>query len=580
MKTFADFGIDITETRGTGEVKALCPQCSHLRKKSGAKCLNINVEAGLWNCWHCSWSGSLAHGADAREKAPRAQHRTYRKPDYHDTADAKRAAQWFARRGIPEEVLIRRKITVGKVYMPQVEEEVVAIQFPYFRNGECVNIKYRDKDKNFRMVQGAERILYGLDDIASPNLIWVEGECDVLALEVAGYQSVVSVPDGAPSPDATSFSQKFSFLDSAHEVLASITKHLLAVDTDAPGQALAEELARRLGPERCWRVQWPQNCKDANEVLVRDGMDALRRCIDAATPWPVRGIVTIAMLGLALDALYEMGIPRGVHPGWNTLEPYYRVAKGELTIVGGVPSHGKTRWLSHLLIKLAEQHNWSFVVFSPESKPERYVRLLIEQYVGKPFDARPGRMSQPEMWEAQAWLSEHICILAPDNAAPTIPEMLALARTQVMRMGISGVILDPWSWLSKPVQRNQLLTHYVAEQLIALKHFCTQYDCHLWLVAHPTKLQKAKSGEFAGMFAPPTAYDIADSAMFFNMADNVLCVWRNTDTGDRATSIITQKVKFEENGMLGTTVLIYDPATKRYYDPGTEPVARSGVYDH
>ena len=32
---------------------------------------------------------------------------------------------------------------------------------------------------------------------------------------------------------------------------------VIATDNDAPGDALAEELARRLGRERCWRVRWP-----------------------------------------------------------------------------------------------------------------------------------------------------------------------------------------------------------------------------------------------------------------------------------------------------------------------------------
>lgn len=39
--------------------------------------------------------------------------------------------------------------------------------------------------------------------------------------------------------------------------LDSAAKIVIATDNDAPGQALAEELSRRLGRERCWRVRWP-----------------------------------------------------------------------------------------------------------------------------------------------------------------------------------------------------------------------------------------------------------------------------------------------------------------------------------
>ena len=42
--------------------------------------------------------------------------------------------------------------------------------------------------------------LYGYDDIKGRReIIIVEGEMDKLAMEVAGFQNVASVPDGAPA---------------------------------------------------------------------------------------------------------------------------------------------------------------------------------------------------------------------------------------------------------------------------------------------------------------------------------------------------------------------------------------------
>jgi twinkle protein len=37
---------------------------------------------------------------------------------------------------------------------------------------------------------------------------------------------------------------------------------VIATDNDAPGDALAEELARRLGRERCWRARWPMSSRE------------------------------------------------------------------------------------------------------------------------------------------------------------------------------------------------------------------------------------------------------------------------------------------------------------------------------
>src|SRR4030095_869336 len=87
----------------------------------------------------------------------------------------------------------------------------------------------------------------------------VEGEPDKLAMEEAGYLNVLSVPDGAPAvvkkgePDPDD--GKFSFLANCAEQLDLLERIVLAGDMDAAGMALEEELARRLGRERCWRVR-------------------------------------------------------------------------------------------------------------------------------------------------------------------------------------------------------------------------------------------------------------------------------------------------------------------------------------
>ncbi len=47
-------------------------------------------------------------------------------------------------------------------------------------------------------------------------------------------------------------------------------------DNDAPGDALAEELARRLGRERCWRVRWPLNEEDHQYAAELAGVDYVR----------------------------------------------------------------------------------------------------------------------------------------------------------------------------------------------------------------------------------------------------------------------------------------------------------------
>ena len=86
--------------------------------------------------------------------------------------------EYFAKRGISKETLERNQVAQEHTWMPgQPANAGPAIAFPYMRNGQVVNVKYRTMDKCFRQVKGAEKILYGLDDVVGQDtIIIVEGE--------------------------------------------------------------------------------------------------------------------------------------------------------------------------------------------------------------------------------------------------------------------------------------------------------------------------------------------------------------------------------------------------------------------
>jgi twinkle protein len=127
MKTWEEVGIEV-HGRGAGpEIKTTCPHCSPFRKKKSDRCLNVNLDKGVWHCWHCDWSGSLANGCDIPSQASRHS-KVYRKPTYTLLAELSQPmVEWFAARGIPEAVVRRHRIGFGRVYMPQLEDEVEAI---------------------------------------------------------------------------------------------------------------------------------------------------------------------------------------------------------------------------------------------------------------------------------------------------------------------------------------------------------------------------------------------------------------------------------------------------------------------
>ena len=556
-KTFADFGIDVPMA-ATGEVDVTCPQCSASRKKKGVKCLSVNAEKRVWNCAHCGWSGGLGDGETHRPVIAK----TYRKPDYvaNSTALPDEVVAWFASRAITQSVLKRNLIGAGSVYFPQVEEHRGCVKFPYLRGAAVVNVKYRTRDKLFRMESGAERVLYGLNDIA-PQLVWVEGEMDKLSVEVAGFTSCVSVPDGAPTPNSRNYASKFDFLDATE--LERATTHVIAVDNDEPGARLQDELVRRLGPERCLIVTWPEHCKDANDVLVQHGPNTLRECIEAAAPVPVEGEHAVSEFVEAMDRLYRYGMPKGVSTGWPSLDRYYTVLAGEWTLVTGIPNHGKSEFTDALMVQLMQLHGWRFAVFSPENQPTAmHLARLAEKYIGKPFEGPEGaRMTVGEKDRALTFLDQHVTVLLPEE--PTVDALIDRLRTIVMRRGVQGAVLDPWNEIEHVRPGGMTETEYISTSLTKLRKFARAHGVHLWIVAHPTKLEKDKNGNYP----VPTPYDVAGSAHWRNKADNCLCVWRDLGKNGDVTAIHVQKVRKKSVGRVGKVELRYARSVGTYHEP-------------
>lgn len=545
MKTFEDFGISVPTGR-CGEVATTCPQCSpHRQKNTKARCLSVNVEKGVWHCNHCNWAGTLKEGIQDRSNPYANKPKTYRKPTYTGvTPESGKMLEWFTSRGIHADVVRRNKISVGPVYMPQVEAEVSAIRFPFYLNGEVVNIKSRDKDKNFRMETGAERILYGMDDCTGYDiLIIVEGEIDKLSLEVAGYINCVSVPDGAPSPKTKDYTSKFTFLESAEEFLEGFKRIVIAVDSDPPGQKLEEELARRLGTDRCTRVQWPDGCKDANEVLVKHGKDTLRECIESASPYPVAGIFNITDFAVSIDRMYEKGLPPGVKPGWSSLDHLITFQPGQWTVVTGIPGHGKSELLDAILVNLASVYGWTFAIFSPENQPlELHFQKLAEKFTCKPFFG-PQRMTRVELEEAKHWIGERFTFVLPESDCLSVDNILNLARVAVRRKGVQGVVLDPWNELDHARPPILSETEYISASLTKIRRFARENGVHVWLVAHPSKLRKEKNDRGQLVYPVPTPYDISGSAHWRNKADNAMTVYREVVGESSLVQVHVQKVR-------------------------------------
>ena len=121
-------------------------------------------------------------------------------------------------------------------------------------------------------------------------MIITEGEIDALSFIQAGFDNVLSVPNGA--------NNNLEYLDNYVELFKSIEKIYIATDQDTKGIELRDELVRRFGADRCYIVSF-KDCKDANEYLLKYG-DALKDVIKESKPVPVKGIMELDVVKVLL----------------------------------------------------------------------------------------------------------------------------------------------------------------------------------------------------------------------------------------------------------------------------------------
>lgn len=550
----------------------LCPNCSHTRKHKNDHCLSITIDGDVakWQCWHCAFSGALRLHEE-RRPMPKPE----RKIDIEPADDLlmEQVYNFLARRGITRATARNAGVIGGIKFVDGQTQRVIG--FPYRKGSNTYAVKWRSIDGKAFTQSGAANTLWLGETLQKGDpIVIVEGECDALALRQVGIPAV-SVPNGANLSRVKIRSvsrseghkdhpidEEIPYLWEARDLLHVTPKVIVAVDTDDPGNAFGEELARRIGRGKCFRALWPEGCKDANDTLVTHGPEVLRNCIANAQPWPVKGLYTAEHFSDRVEALYDKGLARGESTGFPEVDALYTIVPGQLCVVTGIPNMGKSAFIDHVMVNLAVQKDWRFAICSFENPPEVHIAKLCQLYSGKPFfDGPMERMSKEECGRSRSWVNDHFTFLyQSDGEQSPIEDIIDRLRASVLRYGIRGAIIDPANFVDRPKDSNE--TEWVSEALTKIKVFAMAYDIHIWFVAHPYKLRRGEDGKYT----IPGGYDISGSAHWFNKADIGLTVHR-PDFKTNGSEIHIWKCRFNWIGKQGKADLMYDPPTGRYFRP-------------
>jgi len=584
----SDLGIKLT--RRSGQEKTRCPQCSDGRKNKNDKPLSVNINTGEYKCHHCSWGGNVR--AFERKRDPL---KVYEKPDVSILKNVELREQvvsWFKQRGISESTLGRFLIFCRKEYMPQTSAQENCICFPYYRDGQLINVKYRDGRKNFKLVKGAELIFFNLPSISNrKSVIITEGEIDCMAMYEAGFGvdpigddegtvlndnfskwGIVSVPNGASKGN-----QKMEYLDNCSEFFEGMDEIVIATDGDEAGVLLKDELIRRLGVERCRVVTYPyeevvplqnglkRRCKDMNEVLLYLGKEVVATCIENSASIPVDGVHFLEDIFPSMLENFKKGIVLAPKTHFGEMDDYFRWKKGEINMFTGYANHGKTTLVLQMMLTKSVEDGWKWAIFSPENYPANdFYDDLVEMYTGKWLDS----MSQDDYVEACYFIDKHIFYVYPEDSHD-INAINEKFRYLVLKKGIDGCLIDPINQLDHNQKAYQREDQYLSEMYKDIKRFSLLNNISYNIIAHPVKPQR----EADKSYPPVDSYDISGGSMNGNKMDNIVSYYRpnfHIDKSSPEVQIYVQKVKRKRTGgKSGDFPIRLNWATKRFVDPIT-----------
>ena len=278
-----------------------------------------------------------------------------------------------------------------------------------------------------------------------------------------------------------------------------------------------------------------------------------------------REIVPIKDVATSVAAYHDAaGDLIGIDSGLPGLSRYWRVEKGSLIVLTGIPGAGKSELIDQIAVETIATNQWRWLFLSPENLPLRkHAAKIVEKSLSMPFGRMAGfRMSAEDAYAECQRLGDTIRFLHPDPDTPIdLAWINAKMREAYAKAPYDAMVLDPWSEMEFLRPAGMSESEYTGQTLTMLRRYGRQRGIALFVVAHPTKLAKGTDGKYP----VPTPYDISGSSHWRNKADVCLSVWRDYEAAGSPVQVHVQKIRNRLAGELGVATVHWSRVTGRYY---------------
>lgn len=536
-----------------------CPYCHG--DGHDKETFSVNLSTGLYKCFR---SGCDKHGhfvqlardfgfpldmGDTPKK--------YRELPQRPLKVKEQAVRYLEGRGISRAVTERYHISVRK------DNENVLV-FPFYDENYVLRfVKYRKTDFNRERDKTKEwcekdtmPILFGMDQCQDfQQLVITEGQIDSLSVAEAGVKNAVSVPNGAKG---------FTWVENCWEWISKFPEVVVFGDCEKGKITLVDELSRRLRCKlRVVRQEDYLGEKDANAILQKYGLEAVRQAVSNAQVLPVNHVVRLA----EVESVDLNDLER-IRTGFSNLD---RVVDGffmgQLVLLTGKRGEGKSTLMGQLMAEALNQ-GYKVLAYSGELPGYQFKRWLDFQLAGPQnvlttynvYSDPKYSLGEGTVQRLNLWYYDNAFLY--DNNSLNGDEYESLLETiekAIQRYGVKLVCVDN---LMTAIDVASADSQYIQQSQFvrSLKQIAVRYNVVVLLVAHPKKTEGKVTDNDA----------VFGSSDITNRADIVLSYVKNSDGETPGGKVFVMKNRMTGKLALGdgAVAMEYEPSSKRIYQAG------------
>lgn len=219
-------------------------------------------------------------------------------------------------------------------------------------------------------------------------------------------------------------------------------------------------------------------------------------------------IITTNDIRKDLHEYYRGGIKKGQGLGFHNTNEGFLIRSHELTVISGTNGSGKTMWLSQVILNQL-QSGKKCIVASLEMHPIFTCSRMLTQLEGS------SDVTEDCINKFVENMKNKLYIYNQANVTTT-KTIFAMIEYAYNVLGCEMIVIDSLMKMNDIAEDNYDAQKKFVDQLTAM---CRRYNIHIFLVAHTRKLRDT--------YEHPSKNDVHGSNHIVNLADNLLCVWRN-----------------------------------------------------